>query len=289
MAKTILITGTSTGIGYGTAKVFANAGYRVIATVRNTDDAERLKNEIGENLYPILCDVTYPEQVAELPAYVKKISENGWLDGLINNAGIEMVDPAELQSMDDICSQFETNVFGLISVTKTLLPLLGTDAISQNHSGRIFNISSIGGVLALPFLSAYASTKFAVEGYSHSLRRELQLFGIKVIILGVGAVKSEMWKKDKLDSKSYKGTAFEIPFAKLRTMMQNAEQGAKTEKSIGEFILKIHEKKSPKVRYAFTPNQFFNWTLPSILPHSWVDGIFNMMLSIKKPINSKRE
>ena len=170
MAETILITGTSTGIGYGTAKAFTSAGYRVIATVRNTEDAKRIKQELGENIYPVLCDITYPEQVASLPQYVKEISEKNRLDGLINNAGIEMVDPAELQNMNDIRSQFETNVFGLINVTKTLLPLLGTKNNGQSHAGRIINISSIGGVLALPFLSSYASTKFALEGYSHSLR-----------------------------------------------------------------------------------------------------------------------
>ena len=83
MAKTILITVTSSGIGYGEAKAFTAAGYRVIATVRKTEDAERLKRELGENLHPVLCDVTHPEQVAALPEHVKNISENGWLDGLI--------------------------------------------------------------------------------------------------------------------------------------------------------------------------------------------------------------
>ena len=151
MAKTILITGTSTGIGYGAAKAFTAAGYRVIATIRKAEDAERLKHELGENLHPVLCDVTHPEQVATLPEQVKRISENGWLDGLINNSGIELVAPAELQNMEEIRAHFETNVFGLIAVTKALLPLLGTDAKAQGHTGRIINISSIGGVLALPF------------------------------------------------------------------------------------------------------------------------------------------
>lgn len=283
MAETILITGTSTGIGYGTAKAFAGAGYRVIATVRNTEDAERLKRELGENIFPVLCDVTYPEHVASLPQYVKEISENGWLDGLINNAGIEIVDPAELQNMDDIRSQFETNVFGLISVTKALLPLLGTKENGQRHAGRIINISSVGGVIALPFLSSYAATKFAVEGYSHSLRRELRLFGIKVMIIGVGAVKSEIWRKDKLSGKLYKGTVYETPFEKLKSMMKSAESGAISEKSIGEKILKTYKTRWPKPRYTFTPNKFFNWSLPSVLPHSWVDALFNGMLAIRIP------
>ncbi len=286
MAKTILITGTSTGIGYGAAKAFTIAGYRVIATVRKTEDAERLKRELGENLHPVLCDVTHPEQVATLSEHVKKISENGWLDGLINNSGIEIVAPAELQKTEDMRAQFETNVFGLISVTKALLPLLGTDAKAQGHTGRIINISSVGGVLALPFLSSYAATKFAVEGYSHSLRRELRLFGIKVIILGPGAIKSDIWNKIRVSDDMYKGTAYAAAFAKFEALLQRAERDGATPESIGKFIRTIFEAPRPKVRYVFTLGRFQNWTLPSRLPHAWVDGMLNIMLGLKKPRTS---
>lgn len=282
MAETILITGTSTGIGYGTAQVFAAAGYRVIATVRNIADAEMLKRTIGSNVFPVICDVTHAEQVAALPGYVKQVSENGLLNGLINNAGIEKVDPAGMQSMDDVRAQFETNVFGLMSVTKMLLPLLGNQAGGGHHAGRIINVSSVGGVLALPFLSAYAATKFAVEGYSHSLRRELGPAGIKVVIVGPGAIKSEIWRKDELDSKSYQGSIYQLPFEKLKAMMKNAETGAKTEKQMGDFMLKIYRMSSPKPRYTFTPNKFFNWTLPSLLSHTMVDNIFVRMLGLRE-------
>lgn len=282
-AKTILITGTSTGIGYGAAKAFTAAGYRAITTVPKTEDAERLKHELGENLHPVLCDVTHPEQVATLPEQVKRISENGWLDGLINNSGIELIAPAELQNMEEIRAHFETNVFGLIAVTKTLLPLLGTDAKAQGHTGRIINISSIGGVLALPFLSAYAASKHAVEGYSHSLRRELRLVGIKVIILGPGAIKSEIWNKNRPDGSLFKGTAYETALAKFRAMLQGAERDAATPESIGEFIRTIHEARRPKPRYVFTPGRLLNWTLPSMLPHACVDRVLGRMIGLTKP------
>lgn len=150
MPRTILITGTSTGIGYGAAKALSAAGYRVIATVRKAEDAERLARELGENLYPILCDVTRADQVAALSEHVKEVSENGWLDVLVNNAAIELIAPAELQPMEEIRAQFETNVFGLMAVTRALLPLLGTDTNARGHRGRIVNVSSVGGVLALP-------------------------------------------------------------------------------------------------------------------------------------------
>jgi NAD(P)-dependent dehydrogenase (short-subunit alcohol dehydrogenase family) len=180
-------------------------------------------------------------------------------------------------------AHFETNVFGLIAVTKALLPLLGTDAKAQGHTGRIINISSIGGVLALPFLSAYAASKHAVEGYSHSLRRELRLVGIKVIILGPGAVKSEIWNKHPADGSLFKGNAYETAFARFRAMLQRAERDAATPESIGEFIRTIHEARRPKPRYVFTPGRLLNWTLPSMLPHAWVDGVLSRMIGLNKP------
>jgi NAD(P)-dependent dehydrogenase (short-subunit alcohol dehydrogenase family) len=251
--------------------------------VRKPEDAERLKRELGENLHPVLCDVTHPEQVATLPEHVKKISENGWLDGLINNAGMEIVAPAELQKAEDMRAQFETNVFGMISVTKSLLPLLGTDAKAQGHTGRIINISSIGGVLALPFLSSYAATKFAVEGYSHSLRREMRLFGVKVLILGTGAIKSDIWNKIKVNGNPYKGTVYETAFVNFEAMLQEAEHSGATPEAVGKFIRTIFEAPRPKARYVFTPGRFQNWTLPSILPHAWLDGVLGIMLGLKKP------
>ncbi len=141
-------------------------------------------------------------------------------------------------------------------------------------------------MLALPFLSSYAATKFAVEGYSHSLRRELRLVGVKVIILGPGAIKSEMSNKDRLDGNLYKGTAYETAFAKFGAMNQGAERDAATPESLGEFICTILEAPRPKARYVFTRGKFLNWTLPSMLPHAWVDKMLSMMLGLKKPRTS---
>ncbi len=279
MARTVLITGTSTGIGYGAAKAFTAAGYRTIGTVRNAQDAERLRREMGANIFPVLCDVAHPDDVATLPEHVKKVSEDGRLDVLVNNAAIEFIAPAELQPMEEIRALFETNVIGLMAVTMSLLPLLGADATASPHHGRIINISSIGGVLALPLLSAYVATKFAVEGYSHSLRRELRMFGIDVVILGPGAVKSEIWNKHLTGAPRYNGTRYEGSMAKIKTMMQTAERTALTADDAGEFIRTIAEARRPKPRYVFTPGRLQNWTLPTMLPHAWVDGLVGGMLA----------
>lgn len=276
MAKTVLITGTSTGIGYGAVKVLSKAGYRIVATVRTEADARRLQSEFGENVHPVICDVTRPDDVAKLPEHVARVSENGLLDVLINNAAIELIAHAELQSMEDIRSLFETNVFGVMSVTRALLPLLGTAPHAKDHRGRIINISSVGGVLALPLLSSYVATKYAIEGYSHSLRRELRAQGIKVVIVGPGAVKSAIWKKHL--PKLYEGTAYETPMAKIKAMMASSEKDAASEEEAGEHLRFVIEQPSPKARYVFTRNRLMNWTIPTMLPHGVVDRMVSGMI-----------
>lgn len=276
MAKTVLITGTSSGIGYGAAKVLGKAGYRVIATVRTDADAERLKRELGENIHPVLCDVTHSIEVAKLPEHVTRVSENGCLDVLINNAAIELIGPAQLQDMAEIRALFETNVFGLMSVTRTLLPLLGAAPQANNHRGRIINISSVGGVLALPLLSSYVATKHAIEGYSHSLRRELRAMGIKVVIVGPGAVKSAIWKKHL--PKLYEGTAYEASMGNIKALMASSEQGAATEEAAGEHLRYVIEQPSPKARYVFLRNRLMNWTIPTMLSHEMVDRMLGRMI-----------
>jgi NAD(P)-dependent dehydrogenase (short-subunit alcohol dehydrogenase family) len=276
MEKTVLITGASTGIGYGSARVLSKAGYRVIATVRSDVDAQRLKRDLGEGVHPVLCDVTRAHDLARLPEHVARVSKNGWLDVLVNNAAIEFIAPAELQSMDDIRALFETNVFGVMSVTRTLLPLLGTAPHAKAHRGRIINISSVGGVLALPLLSAYAATKHAIEGYSHSLRRELRARGIKVIIVGPGAVKSAIWNKHL--PKLYEGTPYETAMAKIKTLMATSERDALSEEAAGEHLRSVIEQPSPKARYVFTRNRLTNWTIPTMLSHDMVDRLVGGML-----------
>jgi len=251
LAKTILITGCSTGLGLGATRAFAARGYRVIATVRSEDDAKRLQTEGKGNIHPVICDVTREEHVAALPDHVRRITGDGILDGLINNAGI-MIEPGpvEFQKMKNIRAQFDVNVFGMMAVTIALLPLLGTAATPENHPGRIINMNSIEGKLPSPFISAYAATKWAIEGFTHSLRRELRLFGIKVIIVGPGGVKSEMRRKNSLEISSLVGTAYEESFRKLIESTEKMENDAATPEAVGDFLVKVFETRRPRTRYA---------------------------------------
>jgi NAD(P)-dependent dehydrogenase (short-subunit alcohol dehydrogenase family) len=286
LAKAILITGCSTGLGLGAARAFAERGYRVIATVRSQDDAKRLQAE--GNIHPVLCDVTSTEQVAQLPDWVRKISGDGILDGLINNAGIMVAPgPVEFQKMEDIRAQFEVNVFGMMAVTIALLPLLGTADAGRKHAGRIINISSIEGKLASPFISAYAAAKYAIEGFSSSLRRELRLFGIKVIIVGPGGVKSEMWRKNPLHIAPLVGTAYEEPFRKLIELSGKMANDAATPDEVGHFLVRVFETPRPRARYAYSRKPLVDGTWPAMLPDLWYDAALGMLLGLRQRNSSE--
>jgi len=288
LAKTILITGCSTGLGLGATRAFAARGYRVIATVRSEDDAKRLQTEGKGNIHPVICDVTREEHVAALPDHVRRITGDGILDGLINNAGI-MIEPGpvEFQKMKNIRAQFDVNVFGMMAVTIALLPLLGTADTTPRHAGRIINISSIEGKIASPFISTYTATKCAIEGFSSSLRRELRLFGIKVIIVGPGGIKSEMWRKNPLDVAPLAGTAYEEPFRKLRELSKKMEGDAATADEVGNFLTRVFEAPRPKTRYAYSRKPLLDGTWPAMLPDLWYDAALGMLLGLKQRNSSR--
>lgn len=283
MAKTIVITGSSTGVGFGAARAFADQGYRVIATVRSENDAARVRAAGKGNIHPVICDVTNSEQIGRLSESVCKYTGDRLLDGLINNAGIMICPgPVEFQKMDDVRAQFEVNVFGMIAVTIALLPLLGTADAARGHGGRIINMSSIEGKLASPFISAYAATKSAIEGFSHSLRRELRLFGIKVIIVGPGGVKSEMWRKNPLDMAPLVGTAYEEPFRRLVKTTEKMENDAATPEEVGRFLVRVFEAPRPRARYAYSRKPLVDGTWPAMFPDLWYDEMLGILLGLRQ-------
>jgi len=179
--KAILITGASTGIGRATALHLDSAGFRVFAGVRKEADAEALTDEASPCLSPVILDVT---QEASVSAVAKEVTgqTGGSLFGLINNAGVSLNGPLELVPVPEIRKVFEVNVTGLLAVTQAFIPHL------REGSGRVVNISSGHGLLAIPDKSVYAASKFAVQAISDSLRLELRPFGVLVSNLVVGKV-----------------------------------------------------------------------------------------------------
>ena len=188
--KTVVITGTSSGIGKACAQRMAGEGWRVYAGVRSDEDGQRLAAESGGDLRPVILDVTSDEHCEALAARVD--AENGGrLDGLVNNAGVYLNGPLEYISMDELRTMMAVNVVGLMGVTRALLPALRAAA------GRIVNISSISGLVALPGVSGYAASKHAVEAITDSLRVELEPFGMHVSAVEPGSIATEIWRKGR--------------------------------------------------------------------------------------------
>jgi NAD(P)-dependent dehydrogenase (short-subunit alcohol dehydrogenase family) len=269
--KSILITGASTGIGYAATRAFQDAGWLVFPTVRNAADAERLATEIpGAEV--LICDVTDRPSLAAARDRVRTVLGGRNLSVLLNNAGIAVGGPLQLQDMKLYRRHFEVNVFGLVQTTQVFLPLLGAEPNNTGRPGRIINITSIGGKVAAPFISAYVGTKHAVEGISHSLRRELKLYGVDVIIVGPGSIKTPIWDKGA-DFESYRDTPYEPVLERLgRAFVKAGKEGLEPD-YLADRLVRIAEKRKPRARYAVVPNRLANWTIPRRLPHRWLDWV----------------
>ncbi|MBD2691757.1 SDR family oxidoreductase [Anabaena catenula] len=277
----ILITGVSSGIGYGAAKEFARQGYQVFGSVRTETDAKRLKAEIGSGFIPLLFDVTDSSSLHQVGQQVASMVQGEGLAGLINNAGIATSGPLIYQPLDEIRWQFEVNLIAQIAVIQTFLPLLTARKSATSNPAKIINISSVGGKIASPFIGAYAGSKHAFEGISHSLRRELQPHGIDVIIIGPGAVKTAIWDKESIQDRSrYTETEYAKPLQAFQQYFTGIAKAGHSPELVGQFIRKVFETKNPKTRYAIVPNPFPNWILPLALPDRWLDKLIGGNLGL---------
>jgi NAD(P)-dependent dehydrogenase (short-subunit alcohol dehydrogenase family) len=177
--KSVVVTGASTGIGWGIAKVLVAQGFQVYGSVRRPDDGLRLQREFGSGFTPLLMDVTDELAVRSAAATVAEQLGRTTLTGLINNAGIAVAGPLLHLPLTEYRRQLEVNLIGPLLVTQAFAGLLGTDRDRPGPPGRIINISSVAGKLGVPFLGAYVASKHGLEGMSESLRRELLLYGIE--------------------------------------------------------------------------------------------------------------
>jgi NAD(P)-dependent dehydrogenase (short-subunit alcohol dehydrogenase family) len=282
--KHVLITGVSTGIGYAAAQAFVRKGYHVYGSVRRQEDAEKVQRTLGPHVSPLLYDVT--DHVAIRDAAMKVEAEVGreGLACLINNAGISTSGPLMLQPLDDIRHQFEVNVIGLFAVTQAFLPLLGARQNATHPPGRIINVSSVGGKIAAPFVGAYVGSKHAIEGMSHSLRRELQLYGIDVILVGPGPVKTAIWDKPSATELGiFAGTNYApmmINFQKF--FVESGKKDGLPAEILGRRLVEIFEAKKPKTRYTVVPKWFSGWVLPRILPDRILDRLIGKAVGLLK-------
>jgi NAD(P)-dependent dehydrogenase (short-subunit alcohol dehydrogenase family) len=270
----ILVTGASSGIGRACAVRLAALGYRVFAGVRNASAGEDLK-ALAPAIEPVRLDVTQPALIQGAMDAV----HGEPLAGLVNNAGISLIGPLELLTLDTWRRQYEVNVMGLVAVTQAFLPHL------RRGRGRIVNIGSVAGRSALPGTGAYDSSKFAVEAITDSLRMELRPFGIRVSIVEPGAVATEIWEKtlratDDLTS----STTPELKdlyghlISKIREETVQAAGKALPPEAVAKAVQHAITSRRPKTRYVIGADARL-WLLLNLLPDTWRDRLILSNLS----------
>lgn len=206
--RSVMITGASSGIGRACALWLDRAGWQVFATVRKEADGLSLKRDASPNLHTILLDVTDPDQISAAAQTVGEHVGREGLHGLVNNAGIAAGGLVEYLDPEDLRRVLETNTIAPLSVTRRLIPLL------RSARGRIVMISSIAGFSSTPLLSPYCASKFALEALTDGMRLELKPWGIEVVSVQPGAIKTEIWEKARAyvegELRNYPPKAFEM-------------------------------------------------------------------------------
>lgn len=281
--RCVVITGVSTGIGRHAAEGLVARGYHVFGSVRKVADGEQVKADLGEGFTPLLFDVTDGEAIGEAAGLVaERVGEAG-LAGLVNNAGVAIPGPLLELPIADFRFQIEVNLVGALAVTQAFLPLLGAQEGWKGVPGRVVNISSVSGQVAYPFFGPYAASKHGLEAISHSLRRELIPYGIDVIIIGPGSVRTPIWDKAaQLDiTPSENSPYFKILKGLQKDSVRRGQNGLSPE-VVTNAIIEALEKSRPKVRYALPSNLFKGWLLPRYLPSRWFDKLVASRMGLER-------
>ena len=247
MAKVAVVTGSSSGIGYETSLLLARNEFVTYATMRNLKKSTDLQEIAAKERIPLKVlplDVNDDTSVSNAISTI--IKENGKIDVLVNNAGYSMFGSLEELTIDEVKGQFETNFFGVVRATKAVIPTM-----RKQGSGTIVNISSLGGRIGLmPFFTPYQSSKFAVEGFTESLRQELAQFNIDVILIEPGVMRTNIINNIK-NAKNYnpKNSPYAGTIQKLIEGSQSIMADSSHPRIVAEVILKVVNTSSPNVRY----------------------------------------
>jgi NAD(P)-dependent dehydrogenase (short-subunit alcohol dehydrogenase family) len=271
---TVLVTGASTGIGEATALHLKELGFDAVAAVRRDEDAERLKSQ---GLRAVKLDVTDADSIAAARAQLGDAP----LAGLVNNAGIAVAAPLEFLPLDQLRRQLEVNVIGQVAVTQQFLPAL------RAARGRIVNVSSIGGRVALPLVAPYNASKFALEAISDSLRRELIPHGVDVIVIEPGGVKTPIWGKgnetaDQIqqgmppEAQQLYGPMIE---ALRRETVKISEQTGIEPREVAEVIGRALTAKKPRTRYLVGREAKIRGAAARVMPDRMMDRAIVKQLS----------
>jgi NAD(P)-dependent dehydrogenase (short-subunit alcohol dehydrogenase family) len=276
----ILVTGTSSGIGEACARHLGGLGFNVFAGVRKQEDAERVA---GERIEPVIIDVSDDASVASAAESIGDAVGNRGLAGLVNNAGIAVAGPLEFIDIDDFQRQLDVNVTGVLRTTQAMMPLI------RQARGRIVNISSIGGRVAIPLVGPYNASKFALEGMSDSLRRELRPWGIHVGLIEPGAVATPIWDKGVEQAEEIERDAppevreryGEVMDAIRKQSEKNRTEGVPPQE-VAEAVAHALTSSKPKTRYLVGRDAKMRGPMGKVLPDRAMDAAIARALGQRK-------
>ncbi|KAF2989634.1 SDR family oxidoreductase [Methylocystis sp. MJC1] len=272
--RAIVVTGASTGIGFACVEILTQKGFFVFGSVRKSVDAERLQTQFGDDFAPLLFDVTDADAVALAAQEVETRLGGATLAGLVNNAGVAVPGPLLHLSIADLRHQLETNLIGQLQVTQAFAPLLGARKPQGGAPGRIVNMSSVAGRFASPFLGAYNASKFALEGMSDALRRELMIYGIDLIVIQPGVIATPIWDKaDNSDFSHFDATIYGPAARRVQKWAVEAGRAAPGPELVAKAVLRALTAPRPPARIPVIPNGALGHTLPSLLPARFVDWL----------------
>jgi NAD(P)-dependent dehydrogenase (short-subunit alcohol dehydrogenase family) len=262
--RSVVITGVSTGIGHASAKALIATGFRVFGSVRNKADGERVAKELGSNFTPLLFDIVDEAAVKNAASQVRAALAGETLAGLVNNAGVSVPGPLLEISVAEFRRQLEINVVGQLIVLQAFAPMLGADRSLKGAPGRIVMISSVAGRGALPFAGPYAASKHAVEGMSEALRRELMLFGIDVVVIGPGPIKTAIWGKNEGAVERFGNSPFAESMQRMRRGLAAAGAAGLPAEDVGRLVMHALTARKPRTRYTITPGQTTRWLMAKL-------------------------
>jgi NAD(P)-dependent dehydrogenase (short-subunit alcohol dehydrogenase family) len=276
--KIALVTGCSSGFGLLTSIELAKAGFRVVATMRDLGRRERLDQAtaaagVAAQLDIRALDVT---NFNTLPAFVDSVvRDHGRIDVLVNNAGFAVAGFAEDIKLEELRYQFETNFFGAVAMTKAALPTM-----RRQRSGHIIQISSIGGLLGSVTVSSYSASKHALEGWSESLRLEINSLGIKVVLVEPGAFQTDIWTRGAVMGEQ--ATKESSPNRQRSLRMRERVQALPKRDPIevARLIATVAQDPNPKLRYLVGRDAKMQLALKRILPWKWNEKLVANFLKL---------
>jgi len=263
-----------------TATALVERGVRVFGSVRTEADAARLSTELGDSFVPLIFDVTDADAIARAAEIVAvQVGESG-LHGLVNSAGISLAGPIQDIEPELMRRSFDVNVMGVVHTIQAFLPLLKASRDRWNKPGRIVNVSSLSGRNAYPFMGPYAASKHALEALSDSLRRELMIYGVDVIVIQPGNIDTPIWEKSRGIREDYAHTDYATVLARIDTVRTG--EHALPVSRVTDRILDALNRRRPKARYLIPDDWVRFWIAPRLLPDRWFDFFVDRYLNFER-------